>query len=207
MVRTRVRAAVGGAVLLALILMLGVPATCPAGPAAGGAPEQLAFERDGDIWIANADGSAQRQLTSTAAVDSQPAWSPNGRRIAFLRGTRQVWLMNADGSGARRVPFPLGLRQMPGTAHKKVVYSIGALTWLPNGRDLVVAAHAFSSYPDVAGGLNKTHSIVVQSQRPRGQRRAGRHGIAGFPQRASCRPDGARIALSLYYKGPAVSGR
>lgn len=195
--RTRVRAAVGGAVLLALTLMLGVPATCLAGPATGVAPEQLAFVRGGDIWIANADGSAQHRLTDTAAADSQPAWSPNGRRIAFLRGTRQVWIMNADGSGARRIPFPLGLKQMPGTAHKKVVYSLGALTWLPNGRDLVVAAHAFSSYPNLAGGLNKTQLFLVHPNGLR-QRRAGRL-IYGFPQRVSCRPDGARIAVSLYY--------
>jgi len=36
------------------------------------------------LWIANADGSDQRKLTSGAARDSGPRWSPNGNTIAFV---------------------------------------------------------------------------------------------------------------------------
>ena len=35
----------------------------------------IAFVRDGDVWLANADGSGQRTLTATPNVaESQPAW-------------------------------------------------------------------------------------------------------------------------------------
>src|SRR5699024_380761 len=35
------------------------------------------------IWIANADGSEARQLTSGTWRDTNPRWSPDGKRIAF----------------------------------------------------------------------------------------------------------------------------
>jgi TolB protein len=56
----------------------------------------------------NADGSGRRNLTRRP-VDyggndngASPAWSPDGRKIAFDRG-RGIFVMNADGSGQRRL--------------------------------------------------------------------------------------------------------
>ncbi len=66
--------------------------------------------------------------------DGLPAWSPDGRQIAFTRRYtagpdlnlgRQVWLMQADGSGARR----LTLDQTQG---------YGQPQWSPDGRLLTV---------------------------------------------------------------------
>jgi Tol biopolymer transport system component len=57
----------------------------------------------------NADGSGQRNLTRTPAYDSDPAWSPDGRKIAFVSnrdGSYGVYVMNADGSGQRRLGRP-----------------------------------------------------------------------------------------------------
>ena len=57
------------------------------------------------IYMMNADGSAPTQLTVTGADNVNPAWSPDGQRIAFCRIYPQqnmrseMWLMNADGSG------------------------------------------------------------------------------------------------------------
>jgi Tol biopolymer transport system component len=45
----------------------------------------------------NADGSGQTQLTDASADDSNPDWSPDGRKIAFDRNG-DVYVMNANGS-------------------------------------------------------------------------------------------------------------
>ncbi len=67
---------------------------------------EIAFVRGGDVWVMNADGTAQKQLTHDPAVETNPAWSPDGHKIAFQvgdgpapePGTRMA-VMNADGSG------------------------------------------------------------------------------------------------------------
>jgi Tol biopolymer transport system component len=55
-----------------------------------------------DLFIIRTDGTGLRQITSDAAVDRFPRWSPDGRRIAFQsnrRGSWEVWAINTDGSG------------------------------------------------------------------------------------------------------------
>ena len=57
----------------------------------------------GDIFIANADGSALTRLTTDPAMDKYPCFSPDGAKIAFVsdrEGSDQVYIMNADGSGS-----------------------------------------------------------------------------------------------------------
>ena len=39
-----------------------------------------------DLYVMNADGSKQRRLTTPADGYPSPAWSPDGRRIAFVSG-------------------------------------------------------------------------------------------------------------------------
>jgi Tol biopolymer transport system component len=55
----------------------------------------------GRIYIVNADGSGLRQISS-GLNDRWPAWSPNGTRIAFVRG-HQLFTMASDGSDVRAV--------------------------------------------------------------------------------------------------------
>lgn len=71
-----------------------------------------------DIWVMGSDGSSPVNLTpGTGVWESAPAWSPDGRRIAFERvglpgdpdvdsavfKTDEIWTMAADGSGQRRL--------------------------------------------------------------------------------------------------------
>lgn len=58
-----------------------------------------------EIYVMNADGSAQVRLTNTMGNDDSPVWSSDGTKIAFRSDrdrtccdpTEQVWVMNADG--------------------------------------------------------------------------------------------------------------
>jgi hypothetical protein len=67
-------------------------------------PAKIAFVRDG-IWTMKADGSGQVQLTN--GPDGGPAWSPDGRLIAFTRVTgpsnSDVYVMNADGTAQTNI--------------------------------------------------------------------------------------------------------
>jgi TolB protein len=63
-------------------------------------------EMNSEVFVANADGSDQRNLTSHPAFDGWPAWSPDGRQIAFASNRRanyQIFVMNSDGSNVRLV--------------------------------------------------------------------------------------------------------
>jgi Tol biopolymer transport system component len=69
---------------------------------------QLVFasKRDGnvEIYVADADGSNQRRLTDNRQLDYFPAWSPDGRRIAFTRlEKKQIYVMDANGSNERQL--------------------------------------------------------------------------------------------------------
>jgi Tol biopolymer transport system component len=76
---------------------------------------KIAFQshRDGnwEIYVMNADGSGQTRLTFNAAADTEPAWSPDGSKIAFVStrdsavGSSDIYVMNADGSGQTRLTF------------------------------------------------------------------------------------------------------
>src|SRR5919206_2205315 len=60
----------------------------------------------GKIYVMKRNGTARRNLTRTAVGNSAPAWSPDGRRIAFARqsGTSsEIYVMNADGSGQKKL--------------------------------------------------------------------------------------------------------
>jgi Tol biopolymer transport system component len=63
----------------------------------------------GDIWAMNADGTGQQRLTKGAKrADGQPAYSPDGTKIAFTRNriakdTSAVMVMDADGTNERRL--------------------------------------------------------------------------------------------------------
>ncbi len=51
-----------------------------------------------DLWVINADGTNLRKLAQLDWDEFQPAWSPDGSKIATI-GFAGLWIMNADGSG------------------------------------------------------------------------------------------------------------
>jgi Tol biopolymer transport system component len=99
--------------VVAAVLMVG------AAPAAATFPGQngrivFADYMSGQIYAANPDGSALRQLTHTNSkhIADHPSWSPNGARILFSKyradkdfgeNDSRIWIMNADGTNKRRV--------------------------------------------------------------------------------------------------------
>jgi len=66
----------------------------------------LALDLLGVIWTLPADGGAARRVIDDGYDAHAPAWSPDGRRLAFqayLRDTWNLWVMNADGTALTQV--------------------------------------------------------------------------------------------------------
>ncbi len=64
-----------------------------------------------DLWITDADGSNQKQLTNDARNNSHPAVSPDGRYIVFVSGgfgTTHIWRMEIDGSSLKQLTNAIG---------------------------------------------------------------------------------------------------
>jgi len=67
------------------------------------------IENNSEIFIANIDGGNETNLSNHAAFDGWPAFSPDGKQIAFASNrsgparTGQIWLMNSDGGGLKQI--------------------------------------------------------------------------------------------------------
>lgn len=58
-----------------------------------------------EIFVADSDGSNVMRLTMNNVSDVQPAWSPDGTKIAFIRNATLLVMNAADGTGQTSVPF------------------------------------------------------------------------------------------------------
>ena len=80
----------------------------------------------------NADGSERIRLTTDPDADFDPAWSPDGRRIAFRThrdGNEEVYVMNADGSEQRNASRSPGGDYSPAWSPdgKWIAFYVGSL--------------------------------------------------------------------------------
>src|SRR5215472_2614656 len=110
--------------------------------------DKVKDERVSNLWIVDVDGKRVRELTSGNWRDSQPVWSLDGKRIAFLSdrdGTNQLHVMWLD---TREVAQLTHLEQAP-----------NGVKWSPDGKQI-----AFTSIvPDNDPILN-----IKLPERPRG---------------------------------------
>lgn len=60
-----------------------------------------------DIYVMNEDGTNKQRLTTYSGWDYDPEWSPDGNKIAFIRGTGRgdIYVINSDGTGETRLTF------------------------------------------------------------------------------------------------------
>ena len=73
--------------LLWQVKRLGAPAVSPDGQWCGGPVTTCDVKEDKvltDIWLVPTDGGESRALTTDEGTDTSPAWSPDGRWIAFV---------------------------------------------------------------------------------------------------------------------------
>ena len=97
---------------------------------AAGAP----FSNATEIWTAELNGKLKR-LTHNGYYDGNPAWSPEGRRIAFestRSGDMDIWVMDAQGKHAHAVTFSQGEDENP--------------AWSPDGRRIVFQTNRLGNW-------------------------------------------------------------
>lgn len=124
-----------------------------------------------EIYVMDADGGGQTNLTQNIAFDWGPNWSPDGNRLAFSSdrdGNQEIYIMNADGSGLTRLT-------------NSVHFDFGP-AWSPDGNQI-----AFKSFR----GTTEIHLMDTD-----GSGLTLLVGDAGGDWRISWAPDGNRLAFS-----------
>ncbi|MDM7995035.1 MAG: hypothetical protein QUT30_05025 [Acidobacteriota bacterium] len=109
-----------------------------------------------DVYIATVDGRSTRRLTDSKAIYTKPAWSPDGRYIAYITVATQtsenqdsgVYVMDASGAGKKRLS----------------AMSASSALWSPDGKQLLLQSAAGIALADLNGG--KTLNPVPHVARP-----------------------------------------
>jgi Tol biopolymer transport system component len=117
----------------------------------------IAFEshRDGnaEIYVMDANGFNETNITNDPQTDKNPVWSPDGTKIAFRSnrdGTEDIWTMDADGGN------PTNLNALDGSE------TVNKFSWFPDATKIVfdkVAGLSASVWVMNADGTG-SHAIV-----------------------------------------------
>ena len=143
---------------------------------------QIAFSstRDGnsEIYVMDADGNNQIRLTNHPEADSQPSWSPDGRRIAFVSnrngGIIQIYVMDSNGKNV------------------KLLTNGGNPAWSPDGQTIAYNGREHEEWVDEDEEVNfKIYLIAPDGSNPR--KLAG--DIPSSDTEPAWSPDGQRIAF------------
>jgi Tol biopolymer transport system component len=123
------------------------------------------------LWVIRAGGGLARRLTRNREDDWSPAWSPNGRKLAFDRqgdGYNWIYVVNADGTGLRKLTANFNYHP----------------TWSPDGRITYVNGRGI--WVMSADGSGKRLLAWVRIE------------ITGYmvPPPATWSPDGTRVAYT-----------
>lgn len=131
-------------------LWLRYPAISPDG-------STIAFTYKGDIYKVSANGGEARQLTSNAAYDTHPVWSPDGKKIAFQsdrEGSLDVYIMDANGGAPVRLTTNSG-KETPIT-FKDNDHVLFAANVMPTAQDII--------FP---GDFDQIYEVSTQGGRPK----------------------------------------
>ena len=94
----------------------------------------IAYCKDQDLYVANADGSQPRKLATFTGLPFQPVWSPDGKRLRFYlydasRDLGTMWQISVDGSNLHPL-FP----------HWQASAEACCGAWTPDGKYFVFQA-------------------------------------------------------------------
>jgi tricorn protease len=96
----------------------------------------VVFSYAGDLWSVGRDGGEARRLTHAPGAETDPVFSPDGARIAFVgddEGSSDVYVMPAEGGEAKRLTY-----------HPDYDRATG---WTPDGKNVLLASPGSSHGP------------------------------------------------------------
>ena len=162
----------------------------------------VAFVYADDLWIARIDGTDVRRLTTDDGVESNPAFSPDGKAIAFSAqydGNVDVYLVPVEGGVPKRLTWHPGADVVQGFTPD------GSRVLFTSGRAAFTGAHSQLYTVPVAGGLEERLPIPNAFQAaysPDGQAHRVQPAAAGVPA-VEAVPRRPRVAhLDLRHRGP-----
>lgn len=103
---------------------------------AGGDPSRTIQQTDTDLWVYDFEADTLGRLTNNAIEEKFPAWSPDGRYVAFIEvvdGIRTLWIMNF--ASRNRAVVPLPGRSTTRVCNRSVLHP----AWKPSGTEIAVS--------------------------------------------------------------------